>query len=180
MRSLESICIIINMDKDRAQAEDRSENRRYIAELSLHQARVLEDVTDTVDRKSATLLAFLALIIALALQIQIPKQILVLDALFLYTGFACLFAALILLMCSITPRTRRFDPNPAKLFDKCWDLDLCTTQKEVTKSLKATWLHNEKAHNRKVSLFEWAMRMTIGGLMLLSFDILVMRPFGYG
>jgi hypothetical protein len=172
--------IIINMDKDRAQAEDRSENRRYISDLSLHQARVLDDVTDAVDRKSATLLGFLALIIALALQTGVPKQILVLDALFLYTGFACLFAGLILLICSITPRTRRFDPNPAKLFDKCWDLDLCATQKEVTKSLKASWLHNEKVHNRKVILFEWAMRMTIGGLVLLAFDILVVRPFGCG
>ena len=180
MRSPEGRRTIINMDKDRAQEHDDPENRRYIAELSLHQARVLEDVTDAVDRKSATLLGFLALIIALALQTGVPKQILALDALFLYTGVACLFAALIFLMCSITPRTRRFDPNPAKLFDKCWDLNLCTTQKEVTKSLKATWLHNEKVHNTKVSLFEWAIRMTIGGLMLLSFDILVVRPFGCG
>jgi len=53
---------------DTVQAEDISENRTYIAQLSLHQARVLEDASDTVDRKSATLLGFLALIVALCLQ----------------------------------------------------------------------------------------------------------------
>jgi len=168
------------MDKDSVQADDISENRRYIAELSLHQARVLEDASDAVDRKSATLLGFLALIVALALQIGLPKQMVVVDMLFSYVGFLSLFGALLLLMLSIVPRTRRFDPNPAKLFDECWDLDLGMTQKAVTKSLKASWLHNEKVHNTKVILYEWAMRVAIGGLALLALDILVIRPFGCG
>ena len=176
----EGVRKIIDMDKDSLQAKDISENRRYIAELSLHQARVLEDASDAIDRKSSTLLGFLALIVALTLQIRFSEQIVLLDVLFVYAGFVCLFAALILLMLSIVPRTRRFDPNPAKLFDECWNLDLGTTQKAVTKSLKASWLHNEKAHNKKVAFYEWAMRMAIGGLALLAFDILVVRPFGWG
>ena len=165
---------------DIVQAEDIPENRTYIAELSLHQVRVLEDASDTVDRKSATLLGFLALIVALCLQIGFSKQIFILDLLFVYTGFVCLFAALILLMLSILPRARRLDPNPAKLFDECWDLDLEKTQEEVTKSLKASWLHNEKVHSKKVNFYIWAMGLAVGGLALLSFDILVVRPFGCG
>lgn len=168
------------MNKDSVQADDISENRRYIAELSLHQARVLEDASDAVDRKSATLLGFLALIVVLALQIGLPKQMVVVDMLFSYVGFLSLFAALLLLMLSIVPRTRRFDPNPAKLFDECWDLDLQVTQKAVTKSLKASWLYNEEVHKKKVALYEWAMRAAIGGLTLLALDILVIRPFGCG
>ena len=165
---------------DTVQAEDISENRTYIAQLSLHQARVLNDASDAVDRKSATLLGFLALIVALCLQIGFSEQTFILDLLFAYTGFVCLFTALILLMLSILPRQCRLDPNPAKLFDECWDRDLEKTQKAVAKSLKASWLHNEKVHSKKVAFYMWAMGLAVGGLALLSFDILVVRPFGYG
>ena len=156
------------------------QNDGYIARLVERQLSVLEGASAAIDVKAATILGFVAIILALVLQLPPPKPAFYLDMLLFYIAFALLLVGLFLLIFCITPRQRRFDPDPIALFEKYWASTLKETRKQVTKNLTDVWAENRVVHKRKAKLLRWALRLVIGGLFVLAFDILILRVFRNG
>ena len=156
------------------------QNEGYIAHLVERQFSVLEETSAAIDGKAATFLGFVAIIVALVLQLPSPKPAFYLDILLFYVAFVLLLGGLFLLIFCIAPRQKRFDPNPVVLFKKYWGSTLKETREQVTKNLTNVWAENRVVHGKKVKLLEWALRLVITGLFMLVFDILIIRVFGNG
>jgi len=152
-----------------------AENHQYIYDVAARQVQLLEDASHAVDHKAGMLLGFIAVVIAVALQSGTPDKSCILDLLFAYSAFAALFVALAILISSLAPRLRRFDPSAAKLITSCWHRTIEKTRENVVSSLRTAWDANAKAHERKACLFAWALRFAIVGLAILTFDVLVVR-----
>jgi len=159
----------------------RSEkNRQYIAQLAERQFTNLETASDLVDRKTGTLLGFLAIIISLSLQAGLPSACSYLDKLLVYTAFLLLFFALVCLIKSISPKVKHYDPNPVVLMEKYWQEDLEKTIGTVTSNIVQAWQKNKATYDEKVKWYALALKPIVAGLFLLAFDVLVIRVFGVG
>jgi len=156
------------------------QNEGYIAHLVERQFSVLEETSAAIDKKAATLLGFVAIIVTLVLQLPSPGPAFHLDTLLFYVAFALLLGSLFLLILCIAPRQKRFDPNPVVLLKKYWRSSLKETREQVTKNLADVWAENYAVHGKKAKLLEWALRLVITGLFILAFDILIIRVFENG
>ena len=166
---------MMKTDEDNTRDE---QNEGYIARLVERQFSVLEKTSAAIDGKAATLLGFVAIILALVLQLPSPNPAFCLDMLLFYVAFSLLLAGLFLLVFCIAPRKKRFDPDPVVLFEKYWRSSLKETREQITKNLTDVWAENYVVHVKKTKLLEWALYLVIGGLFMLTFDILIIRVFG--
>jgi len=155
--------------------KDLQSSREWLTELALRQLQVLEEATDAIDRKAGILLGFIAVGIPLALQLGITQDPNALDFLFTYASFGTLFASLVILVVCLGPRERRLDPNAQKLLDSLWSREGAAIRENVAATVKEAWEFNCKAHARKASLFTWALWLTVSGVGLLAFEMLVIR-----
>ena len=156
------------------------ENRQYIAQLAEQQFANLETASDLVDRKSGTLLGFVAIIVSLSLQVNFPPTSSYLDKVLVYTAFSLLFSALICLIKSISPKTKHYDPNPIVLMEKYWQEDFENTMGTVVSNLVQAWGKNKALYDEKVKWYGLALKPAVTGLFLLAFDVLVIRVFKVG
>ncbi|MCK4580284.1 MAG: hypothetical protein KAU10_02950 [Dehalococcoidia bacterium] len=155
-------------------------NRQYIAHLAEEQLAGLETASDLVDRKAGTLLGFVAVIISLSLGIGFPASSSYLDKVFVYAAFLLLFAALVCLILSISPKVKRYDPNPIALMERYWTQDYEKTMGTVASNMVQAWEKNKGVHDKKAEWYGRALLPTVLGLSLLAFDVLVIRVFGGG
>jgi len=156
------------------------QNEGYVARLVERQFSVLEETSAAIDRKAATSLGFVAIIVALVLQLPSPNPAFYLDMVLFYVAFALLLGGLFLLILCITPKQKRFDPDPVVLFEKYRGSTLKETREQVTKNLTSVWAENRVVHGKKANLLSWALHLVITGLFVLAVDILIIRVFGNG
>lgn len=156
------------------------ENKQYIAQLAERQFANLEAASDLVDRKSGTLLGFLAIIISLALQAGLSPASTYLDKVLVYISFLLLFLAIGFLVKSISPKVKHYDPDPVVLMEKYWKGDFEKTMGTVASNIAQAWQHNYAVHEEKAKWYGLALKPAVAGLFLLTFDVLVIRVFGVG
>jgi len=150
-------------------------SRKWLTELALRQLHVLEEASDAIDRKAGGLLGFIAVGIPLALQLGIPENPHALDFLFTYGAFAALFASLIALVLCLGPQSRRLDPHAQKLLDQLWEKRAAEVFDAVATNAKSAWQFNQRAHDVKVFRYAIALWLTLTGMALLAFEVLVIR-----
>jgi len=152
-----------------------NENKRLIFDLALERVQAIEAASDVVDRKAETLLAFLAVVIAIALQAPQPARHWSLDLACFYSAFVSFFASVVFLVLSIAARIRRFDPSVKGLFHKYWSAEYESTLQQVTSNLAESWEKNVGVHAAKVKWYQRALLPSVLGLFLLAVDVLVLR-----
>lgn len=157
---------------------DSSEQTHYhIEELVRDQVSALESATKALDAKSGTFLGLLGVFLAIASQAPLPNTSAPGDLFFTYLSFGLLVSAVLLLALSMRPKTMRFDPDPAKLRDSCWDLEKDAVSEAVVANLVETWRCNRAAHEAKAKLQHIALWIATAGFVLFTLTILIFRPF---
>lgn len=158
---------------DEGQSKDSS--LRVIVDTGFRQASFLESCTNSYDQRAGVLIGLLAVVIALALQADRPTLSTPLDLIFWFSGFGLLFAALVVLAASFTPRKTRHGPDVAKLYDSCSKRMEAETLDAIAKELKEVWTANHAANETRARIFKIGLWLSISGVAVLAFDILVIR-----
>ena len=143
--------------------------------MAERQLAVLDDTSAAIDGKASTIVGFMGVILALALQLGLAEGAGWLDRVLFWTASGLLLSGIVLLVLSMAPKWRRLDPDPEVLVDKYWDLDFETTRRKVTSNLADVWIQNRAVHKRKVRLFESGLWVAVSGLVLLAIDVLTVR-----
>jgi len=180
MKDKRSVDYVLDSEgKDKATEKNTSSDgnkaNSFLINIGFRQVQILEDASEAIDQKGGILLGFLAVVIALALSGPITDPLDPLNMLFGYIAIAVLVASLIVLIVCLTPKARRIDPDVTKLFDNLWDKSLDYAQENIAAALRNVWETNKKVHDKKATLFELALWLTLAGLVILALDILVIR-----
>ena len=151
------------------------ECQAFLVEVAFNRLQLLEDTTESIDRKAGTLLGFVSVVVIFALQLARPDLNNLIDALFVCTGFASLFVSLVLLISCLRPRNRRMDPEPEKMLEAFWRSRLDRAREEIAASLVNAWRFNTKANGRKATLFAWAVWLSVAGIGFLAVNEILFR-----
>lgn len=154
---------------------EKTSNLRTIVETGFRQVAFLESFSMSYDQRAGVLIGLLTVVIALALQARLPEVSSPLDMLFWFSGFGLLFSALVVLAASLTPRKTRRGPDIAKLHDACIERAESDTLKAIASELKQVWLANHAANETRATMFKVGLWLSISGIAILAFDILVVR-----
>ena len=149
----------------------------YIQELVRDRAEALETATRGIDTKSGTFLGLLGVFLVIAVQSSPPSATTPGDLFFTFLSYGMLVAAMIILSCSMSPKSKRFDPDPEKLKQQCWDRPKQDVVTALVDNLVETWKSNLLAHERKAQLQRIALWLATVGFISFAFTLSILRPF---
>ncbi|MCK4571285.1 hypothetical protein KAT84_04955 [Candidatus Bipolaricaulota bacterium] len=132
-----------------------------------------------MDVKSGVFLGLLGVFVAIAVQAEPPAQSVPWDLVATFLSFVALISAIIFLALSMRPAKKRFDPDPVKLRETCWNKTKDEVVDAVVTNLVETWRNNHTAHECKARFQQIALWLAAAGICLFALTLLVLRPFWF-